>query len=209
MREYSYPCSVFDFDAGHERQLQTMIEVEAFINTRLTSSDPSQVRDGLSNILYWGHYRSRGRREERVRKLRENVDRSKLLAVIDAFRRTDISIRQLKNLSLPEFSNFSFLSKLRTFLDPTRYCVIDLKLLTIEALQGRFKQYPTYIPVTIENEKSYQWWVRLCTTAAHAVTEDQVFRPVDAERGFFHLVDSGKAELASILISEFGREKVR
>ncbi len=178
-----------------------------FHSIRLRSTDLNRVKDGLSNVLYWGHYRSPGVRDKRVRNLRNGVDSKQLRRTMEVFASLKgPAIRQLKDLGLPEFSNFSFLSKLRTFLDPDTYCVIDLKLRAIEALKDRFKvntnTKPTCIPVTAQNETSYEWWVRLCGKAATVVSKDQSLRPVDAERGFFHLVESGKVHLAHSLIQQ-------
>jgi hypothetical protein len=205
IRDYSYPCCVFDFETGAEILLDCMLDVESFIRERLRSTDPNRVKDGLANVLYWGHYRAPGVRDTRVRNLRNGVDSKQLRRTVETFASLQgPAIRQLKKLDLPEFSNLSFLSKLRTFLDPHAYCVIDLKLRSIQAVKDRFKANsetkPTCIPVTKQNEQSYEWWVRVCGEATRIVSGDQPLRPVDAERGFFRLVEDDKACLAHSLI---------
>lgn len=203
---YRYPCFVYDFSNKQEIDLGSMAEVEGFIRERLVSSDTERVKDGLSNVLFWGYYRS-GRRNYRVNKFRA-LDSRKLRHAVNVFASLQGSaLSDLKRLKLPEFGCLSFLSKLRTFLDPSAFCVMDLKLRdNIPTLSHRFKVYnplkPTYIPVTRSNEESYVWWVGLCRKTALQMAGPIVRRPVDVERGFFQMVDSKKADRAESLIRQ-------
>jgi hypothetical protein len=43
----------------------------------------------------------------------------------------------LKRISLPQFSKMAFISKLRTFLDPDHYCVLDKKIASLAPLAIR------------------------------------------------------------------------
>lgn len=207
INSYAYPSIVYDFESKREITFTGMREVECFIGEQLTSSDPEVVRDGLSNVLFWGYYRSPGRRDDRVKRFRAGVTPRQLRLTVDVFSSLQgCAICDLKRLKLPQFTNLSFLSKLRTFLAPSSYCVIDLKLLTIPTLSQRFKVYralkPTSIPATHSNEESYFWWVSQCRTAARLVRLSEQVRPVDAERGFFQMVDSGKTDLADALLRQ-------
>jgi len=105
-----------------------------------------------------------------------------------------LGIRKLRDLRLPQFSQLTFLSELRTFLDPEQYCVLDRTLVQIPALKNEFKVSGNAIPATIGNERAYQWWVDLCARIADRLTPPR--RPVDVERGFFHLVDTGQIDAA-------------
>jgi hypothetical protein len=107
-------------------------------------------------------------------------------------------ILELRRLRLPEFGMLTFLSKLRSFLDPEKYCVLDRKLLRIPALKSDFKVSGKAIPVTVGNERAYQRWVDLCGRIADTLTPPR--RPVDVERGFFHLVDTGQIAVADSIL---------
>jgi hypothetical protein len=203
IRSYSYPCVVYDFRLGQEIQLQGMVEVERFIQDLLMSTDIEKVKDGLSNILFWGYYRSPGRRNHRVQNFRTRAEPHQLARAVTLFASLrGCAIRDLKRLDLPQFSHMSFLSKLRMFLDPSEFCVIDRNLCKIPAIARRFSVYPTYIPATEQNEESYSWWVKICGKASDAIeiAEHTSVRPVDAERGFFQLVDDKQIVLADSLI---------
>jgi hypothetical protein len=107
---------------------------------------------------------------------------------------------ELRKLRLPGFGKFAFLSKLRTFLAPESYCVLDKKLLKIHAIKARFTEDKTSIPVTAKNVEAYRWWVRTCGRIADTLTPPR--RPVDVERGFFHLVDCGQIAAADAILRQ-------
>jgi hypothetical protein len=52
--------------------------------------------------------------------------------------------------------------------------------------------------VNAGNERAYLWWVRTCGRIAEALTPPR--RPVDVERGFFHLVDTGQINVADWIL---------
>jgi len=207
---YSYPCFVYDFSKNQEINLGSMAAVERFIGDRLLSTDIERVRDGLSNVLFWGNYNS-GYRTYRVDKFRAAVDSQTLRQAVDVFASLQgCAISDMKRLKLPGFGCLSFLSKLRTFLDLSAFCVIDLKLRRdIPALKEKFKAYgpkPTSIPVTQFNEESYGWWVGLCRKTALQMAGEVVRRPVDVERGFFQMVNTKKADNADSLIRQLDQK---
>jgi len=206
--DFNYPFVVYDFQLAQEVKFNNMLGVEKFIGEQLHSTDIERVKDGLSNVLFWGYYRSPGRRRDRVAKFRGSVDSERLRHTVDVFAALrGAAIGELKRLKLAEFGYLSFLSKLRTFLDPVAFCVIDLKLRKIPAIAHRFKVYdpkkPTSIPATEANQESYAWWVSLCRKASqHVEIPGGGARPVDVERGFFQLVERDKIDLADFLIRE-------
>ena len=65
VREYDFPCVVFDFNGGEECRLASMVEVETAIRSQLLASGMASIKDGLSNVLYWGYART-GYRDTRV-----------------------------------------------------------------------------------------------------------------------------------------------
>ena len=50
-----------------------MLAVEQYIGTLLRSKDVSAVKDGLSNVLYWGCAQQPGRRDFRVSDFRKTI----------------------------------------------------------------------------------------------------------------------------------------
>jgi cyclic pyranopterin phosphate synthase len=203
MEAYSYPVVAFDFENDRELKFPTMRDLECHIQTNLLAGDAVRLKDALSNILYWGFYRM-GIRAVRVERFRSQVTADHLeCAVAILPNLSGPGILDLRKLRLPEFGKFTFLSKLRTFLDPETYCVLDRRLLQIPALKVRFKEDKTSIPVTAKNEEAYLWWVRTCRRIADALTPPR--RPVDVERGFFHLVDTGQIDAADTVLRQTAR----
>jgi hypothetical protein len=205
IREYNYPAVTFDFIDGREIAHDSMRSVEKTIRELLLSNEVATVKDGLSNVLFWGHYNA-GFRDKRVRKFREQVDNQNLIKSANLFQNLqDVGLRAIKGLKLPEFSNVSFISKVRMFLDPANYVVLDRKLMKIARTQiltvfHQIKEHPTYLPVTEANQRHYQEWCNICVAASQAYFSDDNFIAVDVERGSFQLVDSGRIDLAATLV---------
>ena len=106
-----------------------MLEIEAIIRSQLVSGDVTSVRDGLSNVLYWGYART-GYRGRRVQSFRQGVDEQGLNDASKLFRTIrGPAIKDIKKLKLPQFAGLSFVSKVRMFLEPADYVVLDLQLL--------------------------------------------------------------------------------
>jgi hypothetical protein len=195
---YSYPFVAFDCQNGQELTFPTIRDLERHIHTNLTAGDPDRLKDALSSILYWGFYRM-GIRPFRVERFRSKVTTEHMDSAAAILPHLSGSgILQLQKLHLPEFGKFAFLSKLRTFLDPESYCVLDRKLLQVPAIKARFKADKTSIPVTAANEQAYSWWVHTCGRIAGPLTPPR--RPVDVERGFFHLVDTDQIDIADAVL---------
>ena len=115
-------------------------------------------------------------------------------------------LRDLKRIGLPHFTQVTFLSKLRMFLDPVCYAALDLKLAKLRfeqpsTLLHDLKVQPTSIPVTAHNEAVYAAWCAACQALATALGRERGWRAADVERGVFHLVDTGQAALAARLLA--------
>ncbi len=65
---FSFPPVTLDVHTKGERPHEDMRGVEACIGAALRSDHVARVRDGLSDVLFWGYARQ-GRRDFRVRKL--------------------------------------------------------------------------------------------------------------------------------------------
>lgn len=83
--DFNYPFVVYDFQLAQEVKFNNMLGVEKFIGEQLHSTDIERVKDGLSNVLFWGYYRSPGRRRDRVAKFRGSVDSERLRHTVDVF----------------------------------------------------------------------------------------------------------------------------
>jgi hypothetical protein len=195
---YSYPFVAFDFENDCELKFPTIRDLERHIQTNLTGGDAGRLKDALSSILYWGFYRM-GFQPARVKDFRARVTADQIARAAALFPQlTGSDIRKLRDLHLPQFGQLTFLSKLRTFLDPERYCIMDRSLAQIPALKNEFKVSGKAIPVTVGNERAYQRWVDLCGRIADTLSPHR--RPVDVERGFFQLVDTGQIAAADSIL---------
>ncbi len=205
MRCYSYPKLLYDFKVNKEVSYPSMRELEATVRGDLRSGDPVVVKNGLSNILYWGH-RSRPYYWKRVTNFRNGVTEGRLREASQVLiQLAGIGLQALKNLNMPEFSNLSFLSKVRMFLDPTNWVVLDRSLMKLAGSKvepfHRIKEYQTYIPCTLENEQRYGDWCIICRRAAFAYYSSQGYLAVDVERGVFQLVQNRELQLAAAIVN--------
>jgi hypothetical protein len=193
---YDYPAVTYDFAQQREVCFPRMQDLDDFLGHLLHSGDAQSVKDGVSGILYWGHYRT-GFRDHRVNRFRKMVTGDHLEQGIKTFNVLEgASLKRLQELSLPEFRYMAFVSKLRTFLDSERYCVLDRKIASLTPVTARLTFQATYIPITAKNERAYAWWVRTCESIASRLRLEKPTRPVDVERGLFYLVDHGRRNLA-------------
>lgn len=199
IRAYDYPPVTYDFVEERERCFSTMRDLDSFLQHLLQASDLQSLKNGLSGILYWGYYRA-GFRDHRVTTFRRTVADVRLQRASETFRVLDgTGIISLKKLDLPQFSNMAFITKLRTFLDPERYCVLDSKIAKLAPLATRLHRQRTYIPINLQNDRAYRWWVDTCFSLASRL--QMKLRPVDVERGLFCLVDHSKLEFAEQLLA--------
>lgn len=204
---YAYPAVSYDFERQVERAHADVRELEQAVHADLTARRSERVRAGLANILYWGYARQ-GRRDARVRSFLEAVTPEHLARASATFEMLQgPGLRQLKRIGLPRFSQVTFLSKLRMFLDPTRYAALDLKLAKLRLEQHRtllhdLKVQPTSIPVTEHNERVYAAWCSACLSFAATLGRERGWRAADVERGFFQLVDTGHVAVAARLLAE-------
>ncbi len=125
---YNFPAVYKDFDRNISHE-SNMGVVESKINNLLLSKDENQVKNGLSNVLYWG-YAQVGYRDFRVTRFRDSVTNEKIHKfqnlIQNKFRAA--TLKDIKKIKLPEFSGISFVSKILMFLDPENYPVLDLQI---------------------------------------------------------------------------------
>ena len=217
---YSFPKVTRDFPARREIPHESMSSVEERVRELLRSPDPGRIRDGLSNVLYWGHARQPGRRDSKVDDFRSAISESdprfarfaEFAASLGepAAAAGGSGLLAVKRLHLRQFGQISFASKVLMFLDPTRFPVLDLKLAKAFAGGGvppladlRFG--PGGIPITRSNATAYDDWAQWCRNVAGLVNEEPAsprrdLRAVDVERALFTLVESGATHEAWALL---------
>jgi hypothetical protein len=205
---YDYPAVTFDFANQRPAQFPTVRDLDEYLNRLLHSENPADVKDALAGILYWGFLRV-GYRDYRVQQFCTTVTDQQLQRCIQVFRTLQgAALRTLKDLRLPEFGFLPFLSKLRTFLDPQRYCVLDNKIGKLQPLRRKLKIHDAIIPVSHDNEAAYGWWVQTCQDLAAKLNAElnahPPLRPVDIERGIFHLVQANQQDEAEHILAQYG-----
>ena len=205
---YDYPRVAYDFRKESETCYEDMFGVEDCIGALLRSRAPERIRDGLSNVLYWGYARQPRRRDARVRDFRDAipVGDPKLGQFAELVRSMGerpwpeaggSELLGLKRLRLRQFGQMSFATKILMFLDP-RFPVLDLKVAKAFANGGfaplselRFDKGG--IRITRSNMMAYECWARWCQEVARLTNEvpppRRGLRAVDVERALFTIAD--------------------
>ena len=209
VESYDYPRVVYDFQTGSEIRHQDMAAVEEHIGALLRSPDPGGVRDGLSNVLYWGYARQPGRRDAKVRDFKDDtpVDDPRLARFADLVRSlgepplsttAGPALLHIKRLTVRQFGQMSFVTKILMFLDP-RFPVLDMKVARAFA-NGSFAPLADLrfdrggIRLTGRNVRAYECWARWCRGIAGLANDEppaprRGLRAVDVERALFTLAD--------------------
>ena len=201
------PSFTFDFVNNVRVSHESVREAERTIRDELQSEMTEVVRDGLSNVLYWGDLRN-GNKGTRVSVFRRKVLSSQLAAASELFRCLEgPGLLEIKGLRLPGFSGMSSISRLRMFLNPSEYVVLDRRLLKVRNCSRRtlfdnLKLWggSEYIPVTTDNQGVYQHWCELCRIIANKFFWGEDVRAVDIERGILHFVDDGQLDNATEIL---------
>ena len=198
---YNYPKVTYDFVGDKETCHPTMRKVEEKIRAQLLSEDLKEVKDGLSNVLYWGYATQLGRQHDRTSKFRAKVTPSQ----IECFEKIASKLKgpgllDIKGINMPEFSMMPFVSKSRMFLDPDNYPVLDNRIADNFAQSPCFppledlrkSQSETTIRISGPNEQVYENWAKWCRDIAdlvnsHPASPCKDLRAVDVERAIFQL----------------------
>ena len=207
VRGYDYPTVVYDFREGSDSHCEHMFRVEERISALLRSPDLDRVRDGLSNVLYWGYARQPRRRDVKVRDFRDATPVGdprlhQFAEFVKSMRERPLAraggseLQHVKRLMLRQFGQMSFATKILMFLD-TRFPVLDLKVARAFANGGfapltdlRFDKGG--IRITLSNVRGYECWARWCRGIAGLANEESSsprggLRAVDVERALFTL----------------------
>ena len=159
-------------------------------------------------VIYWG-YAQVGYRDSRVEKFRNNVSNGQLYDNSLLFKNiSGDSLIKIKKINLPEFSGMSFISKIRMFLDPTNYVILDRQILKMSRTPYRtllnniaFGNEETQIRISKNNASVYPNWCKKCLDISILYYEGR-YRAVDVERGFFTLIQKGRVEFAAEILAK-------
>ena len=204
---YNFPCVFYDFQSGFEVSHQTMSPVEQAIRNDLISRNIDCVKNGLSNVLYWG-FAQIGYRDTRVNKFRTEVRIGQLHDAATLFQNQEnVDLMEIKSINLPQFSGMSFISKVAMFLDPENHVILDKQILKMNQVPVptllndiAFAKSETRIRISKKNTQVYSNWCKKCTGISKSYF-DGLYRAVDIERGFFTLIQNDNVEKAAKILS--------
>ena len=170
------------------------------------SSDISQIKDGLSNVLFWGYYRI-GYKETRLKNFRDNVSPFQLQTFKALLENNILNPINIKKIGMPQFSGFSFISKILMFVNPLQYVVLDKKIMELRDIKNQdnplsnihYNQGDSGIRISQASQKHYFEWCELCNFIAGQMDDDIII--VDVERGFFKFVEEDRIEYAKQIIT--------
>ncbi len=196
---YAFPPEYFDFVAGVPVIAPTVALLEVAIGRQLTSANLGNVEHGLANVIYWGNATA-GYRNHRVAEFRTHITQVQLTAFQALVTGGRVpTLREIKRLEMRGYSGISFVSKVLMFLNPAQYCVLDLQLTALSTPGGHGAlnhiTFTTQIPITARNMAAYDSWRVECIRISNTYYGGR-YRAVDIERGFFHLIQSGRLLIA-------------
>lgn len=201
---YSFPTAHYDFAAQTPVVGLSMTDLEARIRKQLLSTSINDVKDGLSNILYWGFAQMGGLADVRVQRFRSVVTEAQLKQASALFAKNQRpALYEVARLKLPQFSKVSFVSKVRMYLDPVRSATLDRQVMQMHRVQndtvlGAIKEDSTSIPTSMVNSNAYEAW---CDRLGHiAQSYLPTARVVDIERGLFQMIQSGDVSGAAVIL---------
>ena len=199
VNNYRFPPVFYDFSNGTKVIAESMTTVEQVIKAQLTAKSLDQVKYGLANVIYWGNANA-GYQMHRTNKILNSITSEQLTSFMQLVAEGSVpTMKQIKDLKMPQFSGVSFISKIVAFLDPDNHCVLDLLLSRLapacanKAL-GRL-QVSGQIGVTKVNMDVYKLWCDECLSISQTYFNNR-YRAVDIERGFFKLIQDDKLSVA-------------
>ncbi len=203
---YNFPSRLYDFNLNKEIEFENYRLLEEYIQNLLTHKEINKIKDGLSNVLFWGYYRV-GYRDVRVKKFRKQVTDFQLMAFSNLVKTNEINPISIKKLGLAQFSQFSFISKILMFMNPKRYVTLDKKIMYLKdsfnpdnpLTRIRYSKNDTGIRITKISTKYYFEWCELCSFIANEINSNKI--AVDIERGFFRLVEEEKTDYGKAIIA--------
>jgi len=207
IQDYNFPCVYYDFNNDDEISAPNMIPVEKAIRNNLISGSIENVKNGLSNVLYWG-YAQVGYRDTRIIRFRSEVSNRQLQDAASLFQQhDDLDLLEIKSIKLPQFSGMSFVSKIMMFLNPNKYVILDRQILKMNQVpistllnEIIFGDGENQIRISKNNNRVYLNWCNKCSEISELIFDGQ-YRAVDIERGFFKLIQNKEIIQAATILS--------
>jgi hypothetical protein len=145
------------------------------------------MKDGLSNVLFWVFYRF-GHRKTRVQKFRNLVLDFQLQAFSSLMKVKNFNPIDIKKIGFPQFSQFSFISKILMFINQNKYVTLDKKIMKLRDPLNQdipltripYSKNDTAIRVSTISTKYYLEWCELCRIIAQKLNNDII--AVDVKR---------------------------
>lgn len=204
--EYDFPCRLFDFNTKQEIIFENYRELERYLKHQLLSNDILQIKDGLSNVLYWGYNRI-GYGKIRLKRFRDKVTFEQLQSFANLMKTNKAEPISIKQIGMPQFSGFSFISKILMFIDPTKFVVLDKKIMELRDPENpnspltkiHYTNKDSSIRISYDSQKHYIEWCELCRFIANKSPDIKI--AVDIERNFFKLVEEKRIIYGRKIIS--------
>jgi hypothetical protein len=206
IENYSFPSVYYDFIHNAPCRMDNLVDLERLIRQELICNDWQRVKDGLSNVLYWG-YAQMGIRDTRVDRFRSKINKFKANEVASfLYERHLPTLAEIKSIGLPEFSGVSFVSKIRMFLDPVNSATLDFQIMKMQKVRttpilSQIRIQKTQIPITAHNSNIYEDWCRKMKDIGRQYFGENC-RAVDIERGLFHLIQCDEIEEAANILCD-------
>lgn len=199
---YAFPAIYFDFVKNTQINAGNMRALENAIFKMLISPHQQKTLHGLANIIYWGNANA-GYQQYRVNRFLNGVTTHQIKQFQGMIVNGNIpTLRQIKNLRMPQYSGISFISKIVAFLNPAQFCVLDLLLARLGNVPGtkaiHSLSFTTQVGITANNSASYCQWCSECQAISNQYYNGQ-YRVVDVERGFFNLIQNGHLAAAQVI----------
>ena len=204
------PCATWDFRRGQVVEHADIRALEAHIRTGLLSGEPAQVKDALANVVYFARAFEPSVQRHRVALFRKNVQREQIRRAIDVFATVEGNgVQAIHGIGLDHFGHMSFVTRVRSFLDPAHWVALDRGLTRLRSTPQHtplhdITWYPiaNLVPVNADNERCYVAWNHACCRlAAHESFAGRDVRPVEIERAIFHLVRKRELQLAARILA--------
>lgn len=182
-------------------------EVEIVIGQQLRSGLCESVKDGFSNILYWGSSKM-CYKEARIRRFRDKATSQKIAAFQALVANGNIpTVLDIRDIGFPEFSGMHFISKTMLFLDPDNFCALDGQIIRLrtgnpeKALDSLKGSSDGHIKVTAETKQIYDGWCTECRAISAAYFGGK-YRVADIGLGLRALVQQGRLSSARQIYSQ-------
>ena len=183
--------------------------VESYIHDLLISDVLQDVKNGISNALYWGLKYDKKQSEEAITEFRDEIETEEpklkeFKSIVSGYRKEWSKspphlLKQIVDLRLPRFRNYDdmvFPSKVAMFIDPENCPVMDNRIVRF-VKNRRFKPISPLLK-SGKAIKAYGAWASHCRSIADSLPGK--LRSVDIERAIFQELRDCRHEANYLLL---------